>query len=197
MGRIDGKQVTTNCDREPGRGKKVAEPSRLCLFGLQQRRFCGETPQPGVWPFSAAVGPRFFRKPYGFPPCHRVQPNGSIPIPEGCQLLAGGRGAPRRHPRTAGGTNSTPAGVAAASPCADFGVSHVRVGILYLVLRPSRFCYGWVFRDLWHPCRGAILHRRVSGGIASLNPRLMAGNPPGFPGDWTFFLNSVDAIGQV
>ena len=32
--------------------QKVAEPSRLCLFGFQQRCFCGETPQPpctGSW----------------------------------------------------------------------------------------------------------------------------------------------------
>ena len=32
--------------------QKVAEPSRLCLFSLQQRCFCGETPQPpwsGSW----------------------------------------------------------------------------------------------------------------------------------------------------
>ena len=41
--------LDTNWDHEPGRGRKVAEPSRLCLFGLQQRCFCGETPQPPWW----------------------------------------------------------------------------------------------------------------------------------------------------
>ena len=46
------KDEDKNWDHEPGRGSKVAEPSRLWLFGLQQRCFCGETPQPlssGSW----------------------------------------------------------------------------------------------------------------------------------------------------
>ena len=37
-------------------------------------------------------------------------------------------------------------------------------------------------RLFWHPVRGAMDSCRTPGGIASLNPRLMAGNPPGFPG---------------
>ena len=38
--------LDTQRDHEP---QKVAEPSRLCQFGLQQRCFCGETPQPPWW----------------------------------------------------------------------------------------------------------------------------------------------------
>ena len=30
-------------------GAKVAEPSRLCQFSLQQLCCCGETPQPPWW----------------------------------------------------------------------------------------------------------------------------------------------------
>ena len=36
-----------------------------------------------------------------------------------------------------------------------------------------------------------------SRGIASLNPGLMAGNPPGFPGDWPFFTGLIRRIAPI
>ena len=44
--------------------------------------------------------------------------------------------------------------------------------------------YAWLIallalHDCWHPCRGAAVFVRMTGGFATLNPRLMARNPPG------------------
>ena len=46
---------------------KVAEPSRLCWFGLQQHCFCGETPQPPWWFMERARPEEHARKPLARP----------------------------------------------------------------------------------------------------------------------------------
>ena len=93
--------VDTNWDPEPGLGCKVAEPSRLCLFSLQQRCSCGETPQPPWW----FMGSRLFL----------------------FELLTGhepGRDSPRRH-RVSGTEVQT---VCLVSPC--LGASVVQTGFM-------------------------------------------------------------------